>query len=75
MVERKRGQMSSGSEANRRRAQAFAAELRPTLIELRAQGHTYARIAAQLNARGMHTRRGARWSGENVRATMNLPLQ
>ena len=74
MVERVRSQMSAGSEVNRRRARTFAAELRPLMLDLRAQGHTFACIADLLNRQGVQTRRGVRWTGENVRATMNLPL-
>ena len=48
-------------------ADAFAADLAPVLAALRANGHTTLRaIAAELNARGIRTRRGGRWHVSTV---------
>ena len=48
-------------------ADAFAADLAPVLAALRADGHTTLRaIAAELNARGIRTRRGGRWHVSTV---------
>ena len=52
----------------RKNADAFAAELAPVLSEIHAAGHTSLRsIAAELNARGIRTRRGGQWHVSNVR--------
>ncbi|MEO1276035.1 MAG: recombinase family protein [Pseudomonadota bacterium] len=49
-------------------ADRFAADLAPVLADIRAAGHTSLRaIAAELNARGMLTRRGGRWHVSTVR--------
>ena len=48
-------------------ADRHALDLAPVLEELRAQGVTSLRgIAAELNARGMRTRRGGQWQVSNV---------
>ena len=55
-------------EAVARNADAFAQGLAPVVADIRVQGHTSLRaIAAELNARGMMTRRGGRWQVSNVR--------
>jgi DNA invertase Pin-like site-specific DNA recombinase len=52
----------------RKNADDFAAELAPVVAEIQAAGHTSLRgIAAELNARGIRTRRGGRWHVSNVR--------
>jgi DNA invertase Pin-like site-specific DNA recombinase len=49
-------------------AERFAVELAPVLADIRAEGHVSLRVmAAELNRRGMQTRRGAMWSVSNVR--------
>lgn len=49
-------------------ADTFARSLAPVLADIRAQGHTTLRaIAAELNSRGIRTRRGGRWHVSNVR--------
>ena len=49
-------------------AERFATELAPVLSDIRAEGHVTLRaIAAELNRRGMMTRRGGRWQVSNVR--------
>jgi DNA invertase Pin-like site-specific DNA recombinase len=46
----------------------FAVELSPELRDIRAAGHVSLRaIAAELNRRGMRTRRGGTWQVSNVR--------
>lgn len=47
---------------------SFAEALAPVLAEIQAQGHTTLRaIAAELDARGIRTRRGGLWHVSNVR--------
>lgn len=54
--------------AVRAKADAHAAELRPVIDELRAEGiASLEAIAAALNQRGMQTPRGARWYASSVR--------
>ncbi len=49
-------------------ADAFAAGLAETLIQIKAEGHTSLRaVAVALESRGMRTRRGGRWQVSNVR--------
>ena len=49
-------------------AAAFAAELAPVLADVRDAGQVSLRaMAAELNRRGMRTRRGRSWSVSNVR--------
>ena len=49
-------------------ADKFAAELGPVVEDIRAQGHVSLRaIAAELNLRGMMTRRGGHWQVSNAR--------
>jgi DNA invertase Pin-like site-specific DNA recombinase len=49
-------------------ADTFAKSLAPVLAEIRAEGHATLRaIAAELNNRGIRTRRGGRWQVSNVR--------
>ena len=52
-------------------ADRFAAELAPLIADIRAQGATSLRaIAAELNARGMMTRRGGKWRVGNVKGVL-----
>ncbi len=49
-------------------ADDHATDLAPVVAEIRTQGHTSLRaIAAELNARGVLTRRGGQWHVSNVR--------
>jgi DNA invertase Pin-like site-specific DNA recombinase len=49
-------------------ADRHAKDLAPVIDDIRSKGHTSFRaIAAELNARGMLTRRGGRWQMSNVR--------
>jgi DNA invertase Pin-like site-specific DNA recombinase len=49
-------------------ADAHARDLAPVIADIRANGATSLRaIAAELNGRGMRTRRGGRWHVSNVR--------
>lgn len=49
-------------------ADAFAADLAPVIEGLRSEGHIALRaIAAELNRRGIRTRRGGRWHVSSVR--------
>ena len=48
-------------------AECFAEDLAPVIEAIRTEGHGSLRaIAAELNARGMRTRRGGRWHVSNV---------
>ncbi|TMV83556.1 hypothetical protein FGG78_22665 [Thioclava sp. BHET1] len=54
-------------EAVSRNADRHAEGLAPVLADIREEGHTSLRaIAAELNARGMLTRRGGQWQVSNV---------
>ena len=55
-------------EAASANADRFAERLAPVLADIRAGGHVSLRaVAAELNLRGMSTRRGAAWQVWNVR--------
>ena len=55
-------------EAVSTNAEVFATELAPVIQAIRAEGHLSLRaIAAELNRRGMRTRRGGVWQVSNVR--------
>jgi DNA invertase Pin-like site-specific DNA recombinase len=52
-------------------AAAFAVDLAPVLVEIRAAGHRSLRaIAAELTARGIQTRRSGAWHVSNVRGLL-----
>ena len=52
-------------------ADRFAADLAPVIADIRAAGHVSLRaIAAELNARGMMTRRGGTWGVGNVKGVL-----
>ena len=52
-------------------AERFAGDLVPVIAAIRAEGHRSLRaIAAELNARGMLTRRGGTWQVSNVSAVL-----
>ena len=52
-------------------ADHFAADLAPVIADIRAAGHVSLRaIAAELNARGMMTRRGGAWGVGNVKGVL-----
>jgi DNA invertase Pin-like site-specific DNA recombinase len=52
-------------------AAAFATDLAPVVADIRAAGHSSLRkIAAELTARGIRTRRGGQWGVGNVRALL-----
>jgi hypothetical protein len=47
----------------------FAAELAPVIAAIRAEGHASLRaMAAEMNRRGIRTRRGGVWQVSNVRS-------
>lgn len=55
-------------EAVQANADAFAAQLAPLVAEIRAEGHASLRgIVAELDARGIRTRRGRHWHVSTVR--------
>ncbi|MGV8988601.1 MAG: recombinase-like helix-turn-helix domain-containing protein [Cypionkella sp.] len=55
-------------KAVRDNADGFAAGLAPVLEDIRARGHVTLRaLAAELDRRGMRTRRGGTWQVSNVR--------
>jgi hypothetical protein len=52
-------------------ADRFAHDLAPVLEAIRTEGHVTLRaIAAQLNAKGMLTRRGGQWQVSNVKGVL-----
>jgi len=52
-------------------ADRFAADLAPVIADIRAAGHTSLRaIAAELNSRGMMTRRGGTWGVGNLKGVL-----
>jgi DNA invertase Pin-like site-specific DNA recombinase len=59
---------AKGREANRRQAEAFAANVLPIIREIEATGvRTLEGVAAALNARSVHTARGGAWHATTVR--------
>ncbi len=67
---------TAATEGAKRAADQFAANLRPKIATLLASGMSNAQIAADLNAKGVPTRRpGAKWyemSVKNLRARLGL---
>jgi hypothetical protein len=58
---------AKGTEATRRQADMFAANLMPLIRQLRASGITTIRaLADELNARGVRTARGGAWHPATV---------
>jgi DNA invertase Pin-like site-specific DNA recombinase len=58
--------------AIRKGAERFAADLEPIIADITAAGHTSLRtIAAELNRRGIVTRRGGEWHPATVRDLLN----
>ena len=55
-----------GAAGQRARADAFAARVAPTILELRACGLSLHQIAAELTARSVHTAKGASWRATTV---------
>jgi DNA invertase Pin-like site-specific DNA recombinase len=61
--------LRNGSEANREKADQFAANTRPVIEQIRKSGITSLRgIAAALNARGVPTARGGTWTPVQIMA-------
>jgi DNA invertase Pin-like site-specific DNA recombinase len=59
----------NGSQANREKADQFAANTRPVIEQIRKSGITSLRgIAAALNARGVPTARGGTWTPVQIMA-------
>jgi DNA invertase Pin-like site-specific DNA recombinase len=59
----------NGSQANREKAERFAADTRPVIEQIRRSGITSLRgIAAALNARGVPTARGGTWTPVQIMA-------
>jgi hypothetical protein len=56
----------NGSERNRINADQFAANLRPMILELQANGAGYREIARELAQRGIKTARGGEWSRTHI---------
>lgn len=59
-----------GADANRVRADEYAARLAPVLTELQGQGLSLAQMAAALTQQGIQTARGGRWTPSGVRAVV-----
>jgi hypothetical protein len=67
-TDRSTARVSAGGEATRRRSDAFAARVFPTIQIIRAEGHTSLNaIANQLNARAVSTDRGGKWTSTSVK--------
>jgi DNA invertase Pin-like site-specific DNA recombinase len=56
-----------GADANRKRADAFAAKLAPVVGGMQGRGLTLREMAAELTAQGIRTPRGGQWSACAVR--------
>jgi len=54
------------SAGNQRKADKFAATVRPLILRLQAQGLSLAAVARALNKQGVKTRSGKRWTLANV---------
>jgi DNA invertase Pin-like site-specific DNA recombinase len=57
----------SATEARRRNADAFAANVLPVIREVRSTGASLRQIASALNSRGIATARGGTWAATQVR--------
>lgn len=63
---------AQGLRERQRRAEAFAALVRPVIAEAQVNGATsFRQIAAYLIGKGVQTRRGGPWDAAKVRALMN----
>ncbi len=58
---------SRGRQAQQRQADTFAADLRPVIAEMQAQGSSLRGIAAALTAQGYRTARGGSWTAQAVK--------
>ena len=61
---------SLGAAANRERAAAFAAKVRPIVADLRGRGLSLRQMAAELTAQGIQTPRGGAWTATAVRVVL-----
>ena len=61
---------SLGRKALQERAQAFAGDVGPIVLELQRQGRSLCQIAAELVARGIRTPRGGAWTAAAVRSVL-----
>lgn len=59
-----------GAEANRDRADAYAAQVGPILAGMRGRGMSLRAMAAELTVQGIKTARGGAWSAATVRAVL-----
>ena len=59
-----------GADANRKRADEYAAMLAPVLGELQGRGLSLAQMAQALTEQGIQTARGGRWTPSGVRNLM-----
>ena len=59
-------------QENKKKADAFAAEMKPIIIDLRKEGFwTLRDTAAELNKRGIKSARGASWHAPTVKALLD----
>ena len=63
----------AGRAALQKSAEAFAAEVRPIAVELRAAGLSLRKIGAALDERGLRARRGGAWTTSAVLRLLNRP--
>lgn len=59
-----------GAEGNKRKADAFAARVLPTIRDLQAKGMGAGRIALELGQRGILTASGGQWHPTQVRRVL-----
>lgn len=59
-----------GTEALQKRAEAFAADVGPVIMELRRGGSSLREVSAELTSRGIRTSRGGAWSADAVRQVL-----
>lgn len=61
---------SLGAKANRKQADAFAAQVGPMVTALRARGLSLRQMAAALTTEGVQTARGGQWTAAAVRSVL-----
>ena len=62
---------STGAAANRAKADAYAASVGPMVKAMREVGKSLRQIAAEMDARGVLTQRGGKWSADAVNVVLS----
>jgi hypothetical protein len=60
----------AGRKARQERAAAFAADVRPIVVQLQVEGQSLRQIATSLSERGVSTRRGGAWTATGVKRVL-----